>query len=119
MYIPIPSWIHKIKGDFFNYTTKDYKTDSFDVVLPTGNILNMRVCQAGGKALMSNPNNLLGKWILRDILNLPLGTLVTIELLDMIGIDSIKLIKIDYNKYEMQFLKTGRFEIFEKLYKRT
>ena len=43
----------------------------------------------------------------------------TIELLDMIGIDSIKLIKIDYNKYEMQFLKTGRFEIFEKLYKRT
>lgn len=119
VYIPIPSWIHKIKRNFFNYNTQDYKTAPFKVILPNGKVLSMKVCQAGGKALMSNPNNLLGKWILRDILNLPLGTLVTIELLDMIGIDSIKLIKIDYNKYEMQFLKTGRFEIFEKLYKRT
>ena len=118
VYIPIPSWIHKIKGNFFNYNTKDYKTSPFEVILPDGKVLSMKVCQAGGKALMSNPNNLLGKWILRDILNLPVGTLVTRELLDMIGIDSIKLIKIDYNKYEMQFLRTGRFEIFEKLYKK-
>ena len=117
MYIPIPSWIHKVKGDFFNYNTKDYKTDSFDVVLPTGNILNMRVCQAGGKALMSNPNNLLGKWILRDVLNLNVGTLVTRELLDIIGIDSIKLTKIATNKYQMQFLKTGSFETFTRLCK--
>ena len=118
VYIPIPSWIHKIKRDFFNYNTQDYKTSPFEVMLPNGNVLNMKVCQAGGKALMSNPNNLLGKWILRDVLNLPVGTLVTRELLDMIGIDSIKLIKIDFNKYEMQFLKKGRFEIFEKLYKK-
>ena len=90
VYIPIPSWIHKVKVNFFDYNTDDYKTEPFTVLLPNGEKLSMRVCQSGGKALMSNPNNLLGRWILRDVLNIPVGKLVTRKLLDIIGIDSIK-----------------------------
>ncbi len=118
VYIPIPSWIHKVKVNFFDYNTDDYKTEPFTVLLPNGEKLSMRVCQSGGKALMSNPNNLLGRWILRDVLNIPVGKLVTRELLDIIGIDSIKLTKIETGFYEMTFLKTGSFELFENTYKR-
>ena len=117
VYIPIPSWLHKVKKNFFIYNTNDYKTSPFTVLLPNGKELSMRVCQSGGKALMSNPNNLLGKWILREVLNIPVGTLITKELLDIIGIDSIKLTKINDNIYEMKFLKTGSFELFEHMYK--
>lgn len=118
VYIPIPSWIHKVKNNFFTYNTNDYKTLPFTVLLPDGKKLSMKVCQSGGKALMSNPNSLLGIWILREVLNIPVGTPVTRELLDIIGIDSIKLTKMDANTYKMSFLKTGSFELFERMYRR-
>ena len=63
VYIPIPSWIHNVKKIFFSYNTEDYRTGSFNVKLPNGDILSMKVAQQGGKALMSNPNSALGKWI--------------------------------------------------------
>lgn len=110
VYISIPSWIHKSKNNFFTYNTEDYKTNSFDVRLPNGNILNMKVAQQGGKALMSNPNSALGNWILRDILALEKDTLVTKEHLDIIGIDSVKLSKTKNGKYNLDFLKSGSFE---------
>ena len=118
VYIPIPKWIHLNKKNFFNYNTEDYKTAPFDVRLPNGNVLNMKVAQQGGKALMSNPNSELGSWILRDILELPVGKLVTKEQLDIIGIDSIKLSKLRNGSYCLDFLKLGSYENFKKEYKR-
>lgn len=114
VYIPIPSWIHKEKKEFFKYNTKDNKTAPFDVKLPNGKILSMKVAQENGKALMSNPNSALGKWILRDILELKPKVLVTKEQLDMIGIDSIKLSKLKDETYSLDFLKSGSFEKFEE-----
>lgn len=116
VYISIPSWIHKSKNTFFTYNTEDYKTAPFDVKLPNGKILSMKVAQQGGKALMSNPNSALGNWILRDILGLKKGTLVTKEHLDVIGIDSIKLSKIKNGMYNLDFLKSGSFDTFEEEY---
>lgn len=116
VYISIPSWIHKSKNTFFTYNTEDYKTALFDVKLPNGKILSMKVAQQGGKALMSNPNSALGNWILRDILGLKKGTLVTKEHLDVIGIDSIKLSKIKNGMYNLDFLKSGSFDTFEEEY---
>lgn len=113
IYISIPSWIHKSKNDFFDYNTDDKKTAPFIVKLPNGELLSMKVAQQGGKALMSNPNAALGKWILRDILQLKHGTLVTKEQLDIIGIDSIKLSKMSDGTYSLDFLKSGSFELFE------
>ncbi|KXB68551.1 NgoFVII restriction endonuclease [Aedoeadaptatus coxii] len=118
VYIPIPAWIHKAKPEFFEYNTDDYKTGSFDVKLPSGETLNMKVAQQGGKALMSNPNKALGKWILRDILNLKDGTLVRKAMLDTIGIDSIMLSKHTDDSYSLDFLKAGSYEDFEEEYEK-
>ena len=38
---------------------------------------------------MSNPNKMLGKWILRDVLNIKRGTIVSRQMLDDVGIDSV------------------------------
>ncbi|MBU0279035.1 MULTISPECIES: restriction endonuclease PLD domain-containing protein [unclassified Gemella] len=118
VYISIPSWIHKNKKQFFNYSTEDNKTTPFDVKLPNGKIISMRVAQQGGKALMSNPNSELGKWILRDILELKEGELVTREKLDIMGIDSIKLSKMKNGIYNLDFLKLGSFEEFEEEFRK-
>ena len=118
VYVSIPSWIHKDKQNFFIYNTDDNKTAPFDVKLPNGNFLSMKVAQQGGKALMSNPNAALGKWILRDVLNLPYGYLVTKEQLDTIGIDSLKLSKMKDGTYCLDFLKSGSFEDFEEEYRK-
>ena len=112
VYINFPIWIHKAKKGFFEYNTEDHKTDSFDVKLPNGKILSMKIAQQKGKALMSNPNKALGKWILRDILKIPREKLVKKEDLDKIGIDNIKLSKTENGKYLMDFCKLGTYEDF-------
>lgn len=118
VYIPIPRWIHRWihqkKKDFFTYNSDENKTNPFDVKLPNGKIISMRVAQQKGKALMSNPNSALGEWILRDILELKPKVLVTKEILDMIGIDSVKLSKTGDGRYYLDFLKSGSYEEFEE-----
>lgn len=113
VYIPIPSWIHTKKRGFFNYNTKDNKTNPFNVKLPNGDVILMKVAQEGGKALMSNPNSALGKWILRDVLQIEPRNIVTREDLDAIGIDSVKLSKSN-DLYYLDFLKSGSYEDFEE-----
>lgn len=116
VYISIPSWIHREKKGFFKYNTEDFKTEPFNVSLPNGKVLSMKVAQQGGKALMSNPNLKLGEWILREILELDEGKLVTKEMLDIIGIDSVKLSKLENGTYLLDFLKSGSYENFASNY---
>lgn len=120
VYIPIPAWIHDVFDDFFVYT-RDRKergesaknSPSFEVELPNGNKMKCKIAQASGKALMSDPNRDLGQWILRDVLDIPEGTLVTIEMLKEIGVDSVKLTKENDNYYMLDFVELGSFEEFE------
>ena len=70
----------------------------------------MKVTQGGGKALQSDPNKELGKWILRDVLQIPGKQLASKEMLDEIGVDSVQLSKVKENLYYLDFLKTGSFE---------
>jgi len=121
VYIPIPSWIHDVFYEFFVYSKTRVNrgesaqlSPSFNVELPNGNIMKCKVAQAGGKALMSDPNKELGKWILRDVLNIPEYTLVTIEMLRELGIDSVKLTKKTDDYYILDFLETGSFREFEE-----
>lgn len=114
VYIPIPAWVHRNKMGFFTYNTDDHKTDKFNVKLPGGEIVPMKVAQQGGKALMSDPNLALGKWILRDVLRLPPKTLVTRKKLDILGIDSVKLSKMRDGTYALDFLHTGSYEEFKE-----
>ncbi|MDE1549487.1 restriction endonuclease PLD domain-containing protein [Jeotgalibaca caeni] len=119
VYIPIPSWIHDTFGDFFVYSRK-FKGKSakdspvFDVELPSGEVMSCKVAQQGGKALMSNPNKALGKWILRDVLKIKEGTLLKMEMLEEVGIDSVKLTKKNDGYYYLDFMESGSFELFEE-----
>lgn len=109
---------------------------SFTLVLPDGTEMDAKVCQRAykkikdedyeqlsdeekaeedaksqvGKAIMSNPNKTLGKWLLRDVFGLPEGTLVTYDMLRVFGIDSVMFTRIDNRKYGIDFCVLGTYE---------
>jgi len=118
IYIPVPMIIHKRFPDFFPHKGKE-----FNLILPNKSILSAKMCQNAklningeivdkGKGLMSNPNLELGKWILRDILKIKPGVLVTMDDLYDIGIDSVEVTKINDDYYEINFKDIGSFERF-------
>lgn len=86
---------------------------SFDLRLPDGSHISAKVCQANGKAIMSNPNKALGKWLLRDVLQLPEGTLITYELLQEKGFDTVLFEKIDDEHYTINFTDSS---VYDDLY---
>jgi hypothetical protein len=99
VYIPIPIRIHRMHPTFFPDRFVD-----FDLRLPDGKtILSAKVCQDSGKALMTNPNAALGEWILRKVLKVPKGELVTYELLDDLGINSVIIYKNSESDYSIDF----------------
>lgn len=110
VYLPIPKWIHKEYPNFF-----PPKDQAFEIELPNSETMSAKICQEGGKALMSNPNKALGKWLLRDVLNLRERELLTIEKLQEIGLDSVVIYKDKDLKYSINFTKTGSFEKFKGL----
>ncbi len=80
--------------------------------LPNGKKMKAKICQYNDKALMSNPNKDLGKWILRDVLNLKERVLITYDLLENLGIDSVKIEKINDENYRIFFASVGSYEEF-------
>ena len=48
---------------------------------------------------MTNPNSALEQWLLRDILQLSEGKLLTYERLQLVGFDSVKVTKIQAGFY--------------------
>lgn len=115
IYIPIPAWIHKVYPRFF--PDRDVP---FNLILPDNvkTILSAKVCQDGSKALMSNPNKSLGKWLLRQVLRLPEGQLLTYDTLIRKDIDSIEISKNSDCNYNINFKKLGTYEEFENENKR-
>ena len=70
------------------------------------------VCQTDGKALMSNPNKALGKWILRDVLEIPYNTIVTYDMLLERNIDAISFKKLPDGTYKLDFEEIGTLDRF-------
>lgn len=112
VYIPIPSWIHKVFPEFF--PPKDIP---FELYLPNKTKLQAKICQEGRKALMSNPNRALGKWLLRDVLNLEEQELLTYERLLEIDTDSVIIYKNNSESFSIDFLPLDSFEEFEEQFK--
>ena len=108
IYIPIPAWIHSVYPDFF-----PDRDSPFILVLPNEAEISAKVCQDGSKALMTNPNSALGKWLLRDVLNLKERELLTYQKLEEIGLDSVVVYKTDFGKYDIDFTKIGSYEKFK------
>ncbi|MBR8461475.1 restriction endonuclease [Campylobacter sp. faydin G-105] len=107
IYIPIKKEIHGIKPNFF-----PPRDSSFSLKLPNGNYLMVKVCQDGSKALMSNPNLALGEWLLRDVLKIQKNTIVRYSDLQVLGIDSVEIIKYLDNTYAINFKGVGSYEEF-------
>lgn len=108
VYIPIPAEVHKHAPGFF----PDRDTP-FSLKLPNGEMMDSKVCQDNSKALMSCSNRELGHWILRDVLQLQEGELLTYEKLQLLGIDSVRIDKIDDLEFEINFAESGSYEEFK------
>lgn len=107
IYVSIPRWIHKRFPGFFLGRDKP-----FNLILPNGQILSAKVCQDGSKALMTKRNADLGKWLLRNVLNLKEKELLTYEKLQEIGFDSVVLERLDSKTYSIDFRPSGTYEEF-------
>lgn len=110
----------------------------FDLYLPDGTKLSAKVCQAAyakvsddeyeclsdeekriederrleGKAIMSNPNKELGEWLLRKVFEVEPKTLVTYEMLEKFGVDSVVFTKLSESEYMIDFSEIGTYEDF-------
>ena len=107
VYIPIPKYIRKEYHNFF-----PAKDTPFNLMIPSGIELSAKVCQENNKALMTNPNDALGKWLLREALQLEEGEKLTYAKLQTIGIDSVKITKMNENNYRINFSKVSSYERF-------
>ena len=108
VYVPIPAWIHSSYPSFF--PPKDVK---FALKLPNGNKLKVSLCQQDSKALMSDPNKGLGEWLLRDVLGLKEGEVLTYAKLEGLGLDSVVIYKNGDGNYSIDFTKINSFENFK------
>lgn len=107
VYVGIPAWIHSRYPGFF-----PPREEPFDLVLPNRSTMSAKVCQEGSKALMSNPNSDLGEWLLRKVLDLEAGELLTYSKLQKIGIDSVAIYKNNDGTFDIEFKKLGTYEDF-------
>lgn len=107
IYIPFPAEDRERYADFF-----PNRDQPFELILPDGTIISAKVCQQDNKAIMSNPNKVLGEWLLRKVFELPERTLLTYEMLEVFGIDCVVFTKIDELKYSVDFAELGTYEKF-------
>ena len=107
VYIPYPAEDRERTRGFF----PDRDT-VFDLRMPDGTVIPAKVCQQDNKAIMSNPNKILGEWLLRNVFELPERTLVTYEMLERFGIDSVIFTKHGDLDYSVNFAEIGTYEQF-------
>lgn len=121
-YIPIPQVIHHYLPDFFPGRDKRMK-----LALPNDEVVIAKVCQENDKALMSQQNDELMKWLFATIdggLELAQKRLdpsdtsknkpYTYDNLLEIGQDAVAVFKYKDGTYGLRLMPTGSFECFEK-----
>ena len=63
---------------------------------------------------MTNPNHTLSEWLLRKTLKLQERKLLTYDYLIKLGSDSLKITKINQQKFKIDFVKIDSYEDFIK-----
>lgn len=109
VYIPYPAEDRRRSQGFF-----PGRDEIFKLKLPDGTIIDAKVCQQDCKAIMSNPNKILGEWILRKVFALPEWTPLTYDMLLEFGIDSVIFTKHGEGRYSVDFAEIGTYERFYK-----
>ena len=112
IYVTIPSWIHKRFKNFFPPRDKP-----FTLRLPNKDELSVKLCQDSSKALMSNPNAALGEWLLRDVMELKNGELLSYDKLKELGLDSVVIYLLEDGSYSIDFTEIGSYDKFMEEYK--
>jgi hypothetical protein len=117
-YIPVPRDVHITRPNFF-----PGRDVVFKLKLPNASIVHASICQDGDKALMSNPNTELCRWLFSMIdgsfaeAERRMGTEnkpYTYSDLLAIGKDSVRVRKVtgqDWD-YEMESAQVGSYEAF-------
>jgi len=119
VYIPLSRKIHHyFENKYPKNAVKFFpnRDTAFNLYLPNGETLEAKLCQDLSKAIMSNPNRALGEWLLRDVLKLKEGELLTYETLQEVGVDSVKITQIDNESeklsYTIEFCSIGAYDEF-------
>ncbi len=107
IYIPYPAEDRRRTQGFF-----PPRDTVFNLTLPDGTVIPAKVCQQDSKAIMSNPNKVLGEWLLRKVFELPEKTPVTYRMLEIFDIDSVIFKKLGENEYSVDFSEIGTYEMF-------
>jgi hypothetical protein len=107
IYIPYPAEDRANTVGFF-----PPRKTVFKLTLPDGQTIPAKVCQADGKAIMSNPNRILGEWLLRKVFEVSEGTLITYQMLVRFGVDSVVFTKVGDLQYTVDFAQIGTYERF-------
>ncbi|WP_311749277.1 hypothetical protein [Proteus terrae] len=113
VYIPIPKWVHEHFPYFFGFDAldpnqQDASINNFYLHSPIGR-WNAIITQQNSKALQTNPQSDLGHWLLRDILRLDYGTVLTMDMLNRKEIDSVKITKIDNSNFRIEIAQFNAF----------
>ncbi|MDM3868866.1 hypothetical protein QF204_11830, partial [Proteus faecis] len=113
-YIPIPIWIYHIFPHFFGFNALDKEernaSKGFELQLPDDRVITAIVTQDNGKGLQTNPQSILGKWILHDVFGLEARELLTLDMLNELGVDSVKITKVSDTKFKIDLADTYAFE---------
>lgn len=112
LYIAYQSEDRKRNPEFF-----PPRNTPFTLHLPDGTEISAKVCQEAdkknpliGKSIMSNPNKVLGKWLLRDVFEVAYGTKITYDMLQLFGVDSVVFTKLGELEYSVDFSPLGTYE---------
>lgn len=107
VYIPYPSEDRARTDGFF-----PPRDTVFNLTFPDGTVIPSKVCQQDSKAIMSNPNKILGEWLLRKVFELPERTLLTYRMLEIFGVDCVIFTKHGDLDYSIDFAEAGTYEAF-------
>lgn len=94
-YIPIPKSFHKKYPKWFSdeIDTRHYQGEAIELSLhmPNGKVYPARVTQSEYKGLQTNPQSILGEWLIHDVMGFNHNHVVTMNDLRNVGYDSVKL----------------------------
>lgn len=107
VYIPVPREIHKKYPNFF-----PPRDEIFTLTTPNKENLKAKLCQDNAKALMSNPNTDLAKWLLQTALHYKEGELVTYERMLELGFDSVIITKESQSRFSIDIMPLDSYEKF-------
>ena len=114
-YIPVPSIIHQISPTFF-----PPRNIVFELVMPNEMKVDVKLCQSGSKALMSNPNHYLCKWLFsliedeaESLRRFQFRIPYSMEDLTTANAGCVALRKID-DRYSATSLPVGAFEEYKR-----